>query len=61
MVDDLIKIRVKGFTDYVIVDKYDNDTVWMSVKTQDGNGHIVLSKKQAQELIAALTTTVEKI
>ena len=61
MIDDVIKIRVKGFTDYVIVDKYDNDTVWMSVKTQDGNGHIVLSKKQAQELIAALTTTVEKI
>jgi hypothetical protein len=61
MVDDLIKIRVKGFTDYVIVDKYDDDTVWMSIKTQKGDGHVVLSKQQAQDLIAALTNIVEKI
>lgn len=61
MIDDVIKIRVKGFTDYVIVDKYDDDTVWMSIKTQNGDGHVVLSKKQAQELIAALTTTLEKV
>jgi hypothetical protein len=61
MIDDVIKIRVKGFTEYVIVDKYDNDTVWMSIKTQNGDGHVVLSKKQAQDLIAALTATVEKL
>jgi hypothetical protein len=61
MIDDVIKIRVKGFTDYVIVDKYDDDTVWMSIKTQNGDGHVVLSKQQAQDLIAALTTTLEKV
>lgn len=61
MVDDLIKIRVKGFTDYVIVDRYDDNTVWMSVKTPFGDGHVVMSKQQAQDLIAALTNIVEKI
>jgi len=45
----------------VFVDKYDDDALWMSIRTRSGGMHVTMTKKQTQDLIKALETIVEHL
>lgn len=45
----------------VFVDKFDNDALWLSVRTRSGGMHVTMTKEQTQQLIAALSAIVETL
>lgn len=45
----------------VFVDKFDNDALWLSVRTRSGGTHVTMTKEQTQQLITALSAIVENL
>jgi hypothetical protein len=45
----------------VIVDKFDDDALWLSVRTRSGGMHVTMTKEQTKQLIAALSAIVETL
>ena len=45
----------------VLVDKFDDEFLWLSVRTRSGSMHVTMNKKQTQDLIKALGTIVEHL
>jgi len=45
----------------VFVDKFDNDALWLSVRTRSGGMHVTMTKEQTQQLITALNAIVENL
>jgi len=52
--------RINGAdsSQYIYVDKHD-DEVWISSNVRGGHTHVVISKEQAKDMIAALIRIVE--
>ena len=51
-------IRTTDADSRVFVSKFDNSTVFLNVGIKHGTAHVVLTKEQAQELIAALQQVI---
>jgi hypothetical protein len=45
----------------VFADKFDDKALWLSVRTRSGSMHVIMNKKQTQDLIKALETIVEHL
>jgi hypothetical protein len=45
----------------VFADKYDTDALWLSIRIRSGGMHVIMNKKQTQDLIKALETIVEHL
>ena len=45
----------------VFTDRFDDEALWLSVRTRSGSMHVIMTKKQTQDLIKALETIVEHI
>jgi hypothetical protein len=45
----------------VFADRFDDDALWLSIRTRSGGMNVTMTKKQTQDLIKALETIVEHI
>lgn len=52
-----IETTEKG--EYIFVDYWDPGEVWLSVNVQGGGARCVITKEQAQEMIAALQRVID--
>ena len=57
MDDNNHHIRVSS-TDAVMISAYDEGTVWLTVVIDRGRASVIMTKKQAQDLIAALQQVI---
>lgn len=58
-IDYQTKINGAEYNQYVFVDLYDQDTMWMSVNVVGGHTHVTIPKEQAKDMIAALIRIVD--
>ena len=52
-------VKTQERNDAVYVNKFDDNTVWLSMQLSNASANVRLSTDQAKELIAALTRIVE--
>jgi len=45
----------------VFADRFDDEALWLSVRTRSGSMHVIMNKKQTQDLIKALEAIVEHL
>jgi len=45
----------------VFADRFDDDSLWLSVRVRGGGVNVIMTKKQTQDLIKALETIVEHL
>jgi hypothetical protein len=54
-------IDAAEYGERVFADKFDDDALWLSVRTRSGGMHVTMTKQQTQDLIKALQTIVEEL
>ena len=45
----------------VFVDKFDDETVWLSIQTPGGSSNVTLTFKEARQVVAAINRIVEEV
>lgn len=53
------RIETTTSGEVVYVDKFDEDTVWLSIQVRGGSARCTLTKDQAKDMIAALIRIVD--
>jgi hypothetical protein len=56
-----LEIRIKGteYNQYMFVDLYDENKVWLSLNVPGAHAHMTISKEDAKDMIAALIRIVD--
>ena len=56
-----LNTRINGaeYNQYMFVDEYDENNIWLSMNVVGGRTHMTMTKDGAKELIAALTRILE--
>lgn len=58
-IDYQTAIKTTEPCEVVFVDRYDEDTVWLSIQIRGGSARCTLTKDQAKDMIAALIRVVD--
>lgn len=58
-IDYQTRIETTTSGEVVYVDKFDEDTVWLSIQVRGGSARCTLTKDQAKDMIAALIRIVD--
>lgn len=58
-IDYQTRIETTESGEAVFIDRYDEDTVWLSIQIRGGSARCTLTKNQAKDMIAALIRVVD--
>ena len=56
-----LNTRINGaeYNQYMFVDEYDENNIWLSMNVVGGRTHMTMTKESAKDLVAALIRIVE--